>query len=223
MLSFVKENGDEKDLQQDQSADHNDQQTQQGDQQDFLAPAANNKTVKQTTVMLMILFTIGAVCLWFMIKKTTPATAEAATNTEEVQIEIAIAQLTGIKTEMADSMGQIVEKFHQFSEVNQVAVSELKKNPFKLEMGFGMTQKAAADKSEFDASRRMRLKEEVEEKAKQLKLWSIMASEKGGCCMINENILYKGDSVDDFTVTAVKERQVELESEGIVVILRMPE
>ncbi len=210
MLSFIK------DQQQDNSGGPEMQQT---DQRDFLAPANNNKTVKQTTIMLMVLFTIGALCLWFMIKKTTPAQADAATNTEELQIEMAIAQLTGIKTEMNDSMGQIVEKFHQLSEVEQIAVSELKKNPFKRDTGLDSLQDAA----KADGSRKLILRKQTEEKAKQLKLWSIMASDKGGCCMINNSILYVGDAVDGFTVTAVKKQEVELESNGIQLILRMPE
>lgn len=210
MLSFIK------DQQQDNSGSPEMQQT---DQRDFLAPANNNKTVKQTTIMLMVLFTIGALCLWFMIKKTTPAQADAATNTEELQIEMAIAQLTGIKTEMNDSMGQIVEKFHQLSEVEQIAVSELKKNPFKRDTGLDSLQDAA----KADSSRKLILRKQTEEKAKQLKLWSIMASDKGGCCMINNSILYVGDTVDGFTVTAVKKQEVELESNGIQLILRMPE
>lgn len=210
MLSFIK------DQQQDNSGGPEMQQT---DQRDFLAPANNNKTVKQTTIMLMVLFTIGALCLWFMIKKTTPAQADAATNTEELQIEMAIAQLTGIKTEMNDSMGQIVEKFHQLSEVEQIAVSELKKNPFKRDTGLDSLQDAA----KADSSRKLILRKQTEEKAKQLKLWSIMASDKGGCCMINNSILYVGDTVDGFTVTAVKKQEVELESNGIQLILRMPE
>lgn len=216
MLSFIKENGGIKDRQQDNSGSPEMQQT---DQQDFLAPANNNKTVKQTTIMLMVLFTIGALCLWFMIKKTTPAQAEAATNTEELQIEMAIAQLTGIKTEMNDSMSQIVEKFHQLSEVEQIAVSELKKNPFKRDTGLDSLQDAAMA----DSKRKLILRKQTEEKAKQLKLWSIMASDKGGCCMINNSILYVGDTVDGFTVTAVKKQEVELESNGIQLILRMPE
>ena len=213
MLSFMKENN---------GINKSDEQTTDGAGQDFLVPTSNSKTVKQTTIILMVLFTVGAACLWFMIKKTTPSEAEAAAVTEELNIENAIAQLTGIKTEMNDSMGEIVEKFHQFSDVDQIAVSELKKNPFRLELGLSSTD--SDSESQINVEQRNQiLSEQINKKAAKLQLLSTMASDKDGCCMINDKILYKGDAIDGFTVTAIRSNQVELISDGIPVTLRMPE
>ena len=71
---------------------------------------------------------IGLLCLWFMIKKSTPQTAAAAAvSTEEAQIETAIARLGGVKTEMFSRMDEIVKRFYELSGVSQVKTSELVK------------------------------------------------------------------------------------------------
>ena len=184
-----------------------------GDDGDFLARAHHGKNLKQSTIILAVLFTVGAVCVWFMIKKTTPPPAAAAVSTEEAKIENAIAQLMGIQTEMDAKMGDIVTRFSEFSDIEQVGVADLKKNPFALELSVG----------DFEHTLEPGRRREVEERAQKLQLWSIMASPKNACCMINEKILYKGDKIDGFTVTEINPRFVELDSNGIRVIKKMSE
>ncbi len=189
---------------------------QSGGDQDFLTTAQHGKNLKHSTITLALLFTVGALCIWFMIKKTTPSAASAGTSTEEAQIESAIAQLTGIKTEMDTHVGQIVDKFYEFSEIEQIRVGELKKNPFEHELGI-------VDLTGLDPGREILLREEINRKSLGLQLWSIMASDEGGCCMINDKVLYVGDSLDGFTVKRITQRQVELDADGIPVILKMSE
>ncbi len=152
-----------------------------------------------------------------MIKKIAPQDAGAAISTEEAQIESAIEQLTGIQSEMHAKMDDIVGRFYQFTEVEQVGVAELKKNPFSHEIAIGDFEGSLGPTKGFLA------REEVNRKSKGLQLWSIMASPQGGCCMINEKILYEGDRIGSFTVTRIDPRFVVLESEGIPVTLKMSE
>jgi preprotein translocase subunit SecG len=180
---------------------------------EFLARVRHGKKMKQSTIILAVLFTVGAVCVWFMIKKTTPPPADAAVGTEEAKIENAIAQLTGIRTEMNARMGDIVARFSEFSDVEQIDVADLKKNPFAIELSVG----------DFEHTLEPGRRKEVEERAQGLQLWSIMASPKNACCMINNKILYKGDKIDGFTVTEIDSRFVELELDEIRVIKKMSE
>ena len=180
---------------------------------EFLARVHHGKNLKQSTIILAVLFTVGTVCVWFMIKKITPPPAAAAVGTEEARIENAIAQLTGIRTEMDARMGDIVTRFSEFSDVEQVGVADLKKNPFAIELSVDNLEHA------LDPGHRR----EVEERAQKLQLWSIMASPRNACCMINNKILYKGDKIDGFTVTKIDSRFVELESNEIRVIKKMSE
>ncbi len=188
-----------------------------GAEEEFLVTAQHGKNLRHSTIILAILFTVGALCVWFMIKKVTPPPADAAVETEEAKIEIAIAQLTGIQTEMDARMGDIVARFNEFSNVEQISVADLNKNPFELEVSVG----DLAQTLEF--GRQLQLRKEVEESAESLQLWSIMASPRNACCMINNKILYVGDKIDGFTVMEIDSRFVEVEFRGIGVILRMSE
>jgi preprotein translocase subunit SecG len=195
--------------------------TGQKQEQEYFTVASHRKAVRKTTTLLAVLFIIGLICLWFMIKKSAPQGASAAENsTKEMQIETAIARLTGIKSEMFTSMDEIISKFYEFSDVVQIQVSELLKNPFQLQM-FQADTKPSEKPGLVDPE--MVWKQQVRQKAKDLHLDSIMQSDKGKCCMINNKILYVGDSMGVFKVSQIEDSLVKLEAEGIEVVLTMPE
>ncbi len=186
-------------------------------EQDYLVPAEHGRNLKRSTITLAILFSVGVLCLWCMIKKTGPK--QAVASAEEVQIEKAIAQLTGIKTEMNSRMDEVVDKFYQFSDVEQVEVDELKKNPFLYDFTPGVGDDGA---DKYAVNREM-LKQELQIKSGRMRLWSIMESPLGSCCMIDDEVLYEGDKIKDLTITRIEESFVELSSMGITVKLKMSE
>ena len=190
-------------------------------EQDFLTVATKGKDVRRSTTILGVLFIIGLICLGLMIKKSAPKAAVAQNNisTEELQIETAIAKLTGIKTEMFSRMDEIVNKFYEFSNVIQIDVSELVKNPFELETFLANLKDNDDDTSPIDAE--MILKEQIRQKAKDMKLYSTMQSEKGVCCMIDNKILYEGDIIEDFTVKKITDDKVILAIESIEITLKI--
>ena len=181
--------------------------------QDFLKTAEHGKNLKQSTITLAILFTIGALCLWLMIKKVTPQSADAAVGAEEAKIEDVLRKLKDAQLEMNDKMND-VGRFYQFSEVEQIGVSELKKNPFEHE--------TEIDFESIDFREGM-TRDEVLRGLQELQLESSMPSSQGGCCMINGKFLYKGDTINGYTVTEIGARFVVLESKGIPVTLKMSE
>ena len=76
----------------------------------------------------------------------------------------------------------------------------------------------------------------IRQKAKELKLLSIMQSEQGNCCMIGSKILYEGDSIKDFYVRRIGNNSANLEyipkrdegnlgnpSEPVEIILKLSE
>lgn len=103
---------------------------------EYLTVAGKTQKARQSTFVVAALFVVGLAVLGVMVKKCQfkPAAAAAATaKSEDTQIEAAIGRLTGVSAEMNTRMDQIVQKFHEFSAVVQVAVDELAKNPFELE------------------------------------------------------------------------------------------
>jgi len=194
------------------------------EQEEYLTVAAQKTQVRKSTIVLAVLFAIGALCLWFMIRKSTPETASAAaTGAEETQIETAIARFTGVRSEMFSRMDEIVNRFYEFSNVPQVLVNELAKNPFELEM-FLANLRAEADAEEgLEIDAEMLWQQQIRQKAKDMQLSSIIQSEQGTCCMINDEILYEGDPIGGFQVRQIGDSFVKLTCEDMEIVLKLSE
>ncbi len=180
--------------------------------QEYLTVAANSKNVRRSTITVAILVAIGLVCLLFMIRKSQPQAAAAKqAATDETKIEAAISRITGVRSEMTDRMDAIVKKFYEFSDVFQVKVNELAKNPFEVEGGMmkGLKgQDVVTDDPQVQAELIRRQK--MQEKAGTLRLLSIMRSDYGHSCMINDQILQQGQTIEGFTVAQIGSNSVEL-------------
>jgi len=182
------------------------------DAQEYLTVAANSKNVRRSTILVAILVAIGLVCLMFMIRKSQPQAASAKqAKTDETKIDAAINRLTGVRSEMAGRMDAIIKKFYEFSDVFQVQVSELSKNPFEVE-GLAMRGLKGQTVVSEDPQAQAELlrKEKMQEQAGTLKLLSIMRSDNGNSCMINDQILQQGQSLEGFTVLQIGNNFVEL-------------
>lgn len=183
--------------------------------QGFLTVADHDQRTRRSTVVLAILFIVGLCCLWFMIKKTTPQAASAAgAQAEGSKIEEAITRLTGVKSEVFGRMDEIVQKFYEFSDVLQVQVGELAKNPFRVELFLAAPKQEARSESpvqEVDVEALWR--HQIRQKAENLELLSIMQTDSGNCCMVGSSILYEGDSIEGFKVRQIGDGFVKLEWE----------
>lgn len=211
MLSFLRDQEPENSsVQKPPAADRK----QEAPEQEYVAIVPREKQVRKTTYLLAVLFVIGLLCLWFMIKKSTPETATArngAGGMEESQIETAIARLTGVRSEMFSGLERIVKKFHEFSDVRQVQVGELAKNPFKREIFIGNLSEIADIKTKrLGADTKMVIRQQAED----MQLLSIMQSDRGNCCMIDDKILYEGDLIRGCIVRQISDSFVKLELEG---------
>jgi len=209
MLSFLQEQGSE-DLPTQKASGANESENQK-----YLTVAEHGKRTRRSTAVLAVLFIIGLCCLWFMIQKSTPQGASAATgDTEGTQIEKAITRLTGVKSEVSGRMGQIVKKFYEFSDVLQVQVGELAKNPFKLELFLaGAQDEDETENTVPEIDVETLWKQQIRHKAENLELSGIMQTGRGNCCMIGSNILYEGDFVEGFKVCRIGDSSVTLEWE----------
>jgi len=184
--------------------------------QEYFTVAAQNKNVRKSTILVAVLFGIGLLCLWFMIKKSAPQTASASSaDTQETQIEAAITRLTGVSSEMFSRMDQIVNKFYEFSNVLQVQVNELVKNPFELEMFLSnLRGKVDAPEEDIDANAEMVRQQQIGQKAKDMQLLAICQSQQRNSCMIGDKILDVGDLVKGFRVTQIGDNFVKLKWQG---------
>jgi len=179
-------------------------------EQEFFTVAAHGSRTRKSTVVLAVFFIIGMLCLWFMIRKSAPKAASAETvNAEEAQLEAAVARLTGVKSEVFNSMDGLVKKFYEFSDVLQVQVSELVKNPFKLELSKPEIKQEPVIETKGPDNQAL-LRQRMIQKTKDMELLSVMRTDRGDCCMIGSRILYEGDRIDDFKVVVIGDNSVKL-------------
>jgi hypothetical protein len=178
------------------------------EEQEYLTVAAHGRRTRKSTILLVVLFVIGLLCLWFMIKKSAPQAAAAkTTDAEETKVEAALVRLTGLKSQVFGKMDEIVKKFYEFSGVQQVQVNELAKNPFALE-SFMQEVKETPDTGNVSEADRAMIGQRT------LKLLSIMRTDQGVCCMIGSTILSEGDSIHGFTVRQIGDNSVKLQWTG---------
>jgi hypothetical protein len=153
-----------------------------------------------------------------------PKTASAdVVSAEETKIEMAIAKLTGVRAEMYNRMDEIVGKFYEFSDVMQVQVNELIRNPFELEMFLASLRSKAKNNEKFDIDTEMLMQQQLRQQAGGMQLLCIMQSERGKCCMINDQILSEGGSIKGFKVVKIGDTAVTLQSEDIEIVLKLPQ
>jgi len=195
--------------------------TEKSQESEYITVASQGKQVRKSTMLLAVFFIIGLLCLWFMIKKSTPKAASATSgNKEKMLIEASITRLTGIKSEMFRKMDEIVGKFYEFSDVLQVKVNELSKNPFELEMLLA-NLKEEPGVGEIDAKKLWQ--QQIRQKSQGMQLLSIMQSNQRNRCMIDDKILREGDSIKGFKVRQIGDSFVKLESNGMQIVLKLSE
>ncbi len=183
----------------------------------YLKPAVHARTVKQGTIILIILFLVGAGGVWWMIKKSGLSQAQGAAEEEVSQIDKALVQLTTFQTEMNTQMDSVSSRFSQASELGQITVADLKKNPFRQEYSLDSTGEDLSD------NQSLIRKEEMQRRAALMKLWSITARDTNSCCMINDKVLYVGDSIQGFVVKEILSDRVRIAYEDIIVDLKTEE
>lgn len=184
--------------------------------EDYLTVSDKGQKIRQSTITLVILFAVGGLGLLFMVKKTTPATADAQPNQNQVHLETALAQLDTMQKEMDSHMGSVAGRFYQFNNVDQVGVEELKKNPFIR----GEFDNNPGSKN-FSSQSLEQIQQEAQVIVMGMELWSITETPKGMCCMIDDKVLYQGDTYKNMIVKSIEGKVVTLEYKGRNVELKM--
>lgn len=176
--------------------------------QDFLVPSSSGKKVKYTTIILGVVFLIGAASLFLMIKKIGPSDAQAAPSQEELKIESAIQKLSGSKAAITGKMNAIVDRISRLTDVDQISVEDLKRNPFVLDNSYsGVDVSDLIDKKRTGDG--------------GLSLWSVMDTGNQMRCIINGRAYNVGDQVGEYNVKSITEKYVELDAGDGLLVLRM--
>jgi preprotein translocase subunit SecG len=191
-------------------------------QQDFLTVSTRDQAVKRGTIILAILFAIGIGALVVMIRKSAPAPAAADDQSQKNTLAVAVAQITGLRKELAGDMHSAMLYELSNVEKKQVKVNELKKNPFMLDKtGIERASEAVPFTSDASQAARPLPAEPPQMQVPGMRLLGIMLSPNGNSCMINDRIVYKGDKIGGYEVLAINDDNVLLGSQGTTITLRI--
>lgn len=206
MLSFMKDQQDPENPDPQESG----QVPDDAGDQEFYTVSGQGHKVRNSTVFLMTLFAIGGLGLWFMTHQSKTRSAGATDTSEETQIEVAITRLTGVSTQMVDRMDKIVKKFYEFSDVPQVEVNELRKNPFHMETYAAVAEvdPSLSEEEQTLAEAKRVLRQQMLAERGELVLVSIMHSPQGSRCAIDDSLLQEGDWAGHFKLTEIQENSV---------------
>jgi hypothetical protein len=221
MMDFLKQNGGGE-LDRLDTRGTSDRDAELGSDSSFVTTTSREKSIKNGTIIFIAVFCVSLGCLWFMIKKTTPQAASAKTTSDDsMQIENAIAKVTGTKAEFFQSIDNVVSKFNEFSNVLQVKVNELQKNPFEHQKYSVTVLSPEQELMESAAERQRAVRNTLEQEATGMQLLSIMKSPKGNSCMINDKMLNKGDTIDGWQVMEITDKSVKLSAQGMQKTLKI--
>ena len=150
-----------------------------------------------------------------MIRKAAPSQAAAAQKPDEVaEIESAVAQLNGMQNEVNTQMKSVTTRLNHLSQVGQVGVEDLRKNPFIIDV-------TAEATGTTNLAQQQMLENQMRQRAAALELWTISESPRGISCMINDKVLYTGDTIDGFVVKEIRTNSVLVEQNGIQAELKI--
>ena len=212
MLSFLRESGfDDLPAEKNAASQTSGDDSQGASGQDYIEVSTNSNRVKRSTTVLVVLLVAGLACIWYMVKRTSPQSAGAATaDANTADVELAIARITGAKSEMFGRMDDLVGKFNEFSNVPQVKVDELVKNPFELEEFLSNLNVTSDTVEIIQVDHLALMRKKAQKQADEFNLLTIMQSDGKNSCMIDNRFFYEGDSVGDFTITQIKGNFVRL-------------
>jgi hypothetical protein len=192
-------NIDEKELNSQSAASHPDER----EKTEIIEPAVQEKNVRLTTFILLAAIAVVLAAIWLIHKKAAPA--QTIAGDQQLQIETAIAQLTGISTENVDQVDQLVKKFYEFTDFGQVSPKQFRRNPFSSSSIASETADSLALKEN---------NSDVKSNAQKMQLQSILQSKYGNCCMIDDALLYKGDKINGFEIVEIGADFVRLRTGG---------
>jgi hypothetical protein len=185
-----------------------------GSETEFVV-SEEKKSTNTGLLLLLLLVIVAGGGVFFMYKRSSPASAGAAT------VEAAKANATistflndgpnGMKVmqQMLKDTEKVVNQFLEYPSTNQIPLSDLKTNPFRF-----APAKAASPSADAEAAK----KKHEEEKLAALKivqglnLQSIIHSGSRKACMINNTMFLEGQQSDGFTVEQINPGAVVVRS-----------
>lgn len=167
------------------------------------------RNVNKTTLVLLLVAAVGGAGLYFMHLRSGPKSAAAAAA-QSAQAGQAIKQFlndgkTNIKAmeDLLKNTEKVVQKFLAYPQVTQVPLSELQTNPFRMSQG-AKEGEPASPTSAAEQKRREEERQAIIKSVQSLQLQTVLVSNDRKSCMINNTLYKEGQTIDGFTIEAIR-------------------
>jgi hypothetical protein len=186
---------------------------------------APKRRINEGLILLAGVLLVAGAALYFMRSSTDKTGNDAAVSAVELKIEKALAQLGGQSPTPAADDGaselllektdQVVERFVVDPTEKQVALENVRKNPFALRRAAKGEDEPAPQKrqlsyAEQQQERRLR---QLRDEFSRLELQTVMAG-RTPMAVISGEVVRERGTLGSFTVVAIEDRSVSLAAEG---------
>jgi hypothetical protein len=182
----------------------------------------DNRRLHKATIMLLTVCVLGFGSVYlFKMKKKQPVISDQQ-KALETHIDLALQKFANqneqAKTqELFKNSQEMVQMFHDYPANQQVSLDDLQRDPFTRAPVVKPEVKSTEDPRRVE-----KLRKELDQKFKTLKLQSIIQMSDGSKCLISGQIYSLGQIVAEiFTVKSIDEKSVILESQGVEYTLKM--
>ena len=181
------------------------------------------KGVPGVAVVVGIILVISGGTLWVMrMTGSSAAPADQAVTKAETKINEALKKLAAAGSEggklsrgsieaLFQDADQVVSLFANDPVKSQIAVEELRKNPFAMASAAVEEKDAPPDVASQQRQERLR---KLQDELARLKLQSVLAGAKSSLAVVNGEVVRKGDTIGSFTVQEVVSGGVKLAADG---------
>jgi len=186
----------------------------------FFLPTGKSRNHTAMILLGTCMISMLAVYLFGLSQK--PSEASAQEQAAEQQVTTALAKLVH-ETENANARNlfndtdEMVQAFYEYPSSQQVALNELRKNPFSR-----FSERGSNDAGDDEAKPRIVREKELNRKLLQLELQSILHGTAGARCLINGEIFSNGQQVlDSFRIKDINVDTVILAADDLEFVLQM--
>jgi hypothetical protein len=177
-----------------------------------------NKSSNRNTMLLLGICLSGIVVVYLLGMRQNIAEPTAEQKAAEAQIDAVLGKLVQKDPALGllNDTENMVKTFYEYPSNQQVALQDLKKNPFSRLAEAKATAQAPETKT------RAQIEKELEVKLADLELQSVVQSSHGAKCLINGEVYGKGQVVADiFRISNINVNSVVVVAEEFEFVLRM--
>ena len=183
-----------------------------------------HKLLIKGNLLLACLFAAGIGCVYLLSLRGGPQVANAQQESNELQVNAALAAMNMPESAKGASAASVVESFYTQASQRQLPMDSLKGNPFIFQMPQAKVIVPAAPASQPVVIEEVNAAKESSQMltaAKALTLQSVLTGTGGATAMISNNLLTEGQTIHGWTISKIGHKDVLLTWKDQTFVLKL--